>query len=908
MKKTYLTLLATLLLLTTLQGQTTLSGIVKASGTNSPLPGVTVTLMQQNISTQTNALGEFYFMSIQDGREEVYFSRSGYFPHIVTTKIEPNKENKMATIVLQIDLQEETRQDAILQLSESDFSEDEGRAAQSIASALSDDVYLSQTSYSFSPMRFRPRGYDQELSATYINGVHFNVLDRGGFNYSSLGGLNHANRNKDVTYGIAPNTFSFGGLGSTTNILNRASAMSAGTRGSVAYTNRAYKLRGQYTYATGVMENGWALAASAVVRWADEGMVEGTFYNSIGYFLAADKILNNRHTLSIVTYGAPTQRAQQSAGVQEVFDMAKTINYNAYWGYQNGQKRNSRVVKSFDPTLIINHDFNISRTQKLRSGLGMHYSQYSNSALSFYNAPDPRPDYYRNLPSFQASEEMREYVRELWQSDPSVSQINWKALYQANYRNNAVNPNGSSKYILERRHNDLAEVVFNSLYTHQVSNQFKLTAGVEAKYAKDFNYKTIDDLLGGNQWIDIDQFAERDFPNNKDITQNDMNNPNRVVRKGDVFGYNYDINILHSALFLQNEWKWNKIDLYYAGKITFSQFNRESYMRNGRAPNDSYGVGKKWWFIDPSLKAGVTYKVDGRNRLYANFQAESKAPIPNNAFVSQRVKSTIVPNLKSRKIISYDLNYAFNYKRLRGRISAYRTDILGTTDNLGYYDDALRTFVNHLLSKSNKRYQGIEAGVMFKINNSFSVSTAGSFADYRYTNDAIGIKSAENGSKEDIVETIKTKDLKINAGPQLAANITLDYFHPKMWFADVTLNYFDNNYLDFAPNRFTEENVATYTTPDAKKMLGTQEKLKGGFMLDFSIGKLIYLPNRNSLNVNLSFNNVLNNTQMVTGGYQQARIPLDRDKNLDTSNLGKFPNKYYYAWGFNMFLNVGFRF
>lgn len=890
-----------------LQAQTRLSGVVKAAGTSSPLPGVTVTLMKQNISTQTNALGEFYFMEIADGDEEVYFARSGYFPHIDLVKIVKDTEHKMPTVSLQIDVQEETRQDAILQLSESDFSEDEGRAAQSIASALSDDVYLSQTSYSFSPMRFRPRGYDQEFSSTYINGVHFNVLDRGGFNYSSLGGLNHANRNKDVVYGVSPNGFSFGGLGSTTNILNRASAMSAGTRGSLAYTNRAYKLRGQYTYATGVMANGWALAASAVVRWADEGMVEGTFYNSFGYFLAADKIFNDRHTLSIVTYGAPTHRAQQSAGVQEVFDLAGTINYNSYWGYQDGKKRNSRIVKSFDPTLIINHDFNISQTQQLRSGVGLHYSQYSNSALSFYNAPDPRPDYYRNLPSFQTNEEMKEQVRELWKSNPSISQINWEGLYQANYRNNINNPDASSKYILERRHNDLAEVAFNTLYTNQISNRLKITAGAEAKYAKDFNYKTIDDLLGGKQWIDIDQFSERDFPNNKDITQNDMNNPNRVVKTGDIFGYNYDINILHAALFLQNEWKWNKIDLYYAGKITYSQFYRESYMRNGRAPNDSYGVAKKWWFIDPSFKAGITYKLNGRNRFYANLQAGTKAPIANNAFVSQRVKATIVPNLKSRKIISYDVNYAFNYKRFRGRISAYRTDMLGTTDNLGYYDDELRTFVNHLLSKSNKRYQGIEAGLMFKINNSFSISTAGAFADYRYTNNAIGIKSAENGSREDITETILTKDLKINAGPQLAANVTLDYFHPKMWFADVTLNYFDNNYLDFAPNRFTEDNMAKYTTQEAKDILGTQEKLKGGFMLDFSVGKLIYLPNRNSLNVNLSFNNVLNNTQMVTGGYQQARIPLFK-KDLDINNLEKYPNKYYYAWGFNMFLNIGFRF
>ena len=37
----------------------------------------------------------------------------------------------------------------------------------------------------------------------------------------------------------------------------------------------------------------------------------------------------------------------------------------------------------------------------------------------------------------------------------------------------------------------------------------------------------------------------------------------------------------------------------------------------------------------------------------------------------------------------------------------------------------------------------------------------------------------------------------------------------------------------------------TYTTDEAKAALGTQEKLKGGFLLDASVGKMIYLKNLN---------------------------------------------------------------
>lgn len=552
MRKIWLVFAAFIFTTAFLSAQTRLSGYVKIAESETPLPGVTVTLLHQNISTKTNAQGEFNFSYLTAGDEEVSFSKSGYLPQIKLISLKDDTQNDFGTVFLRVDIQEESRQDAILQLNESDFSEDEGRASQSISTSLSrGDVYLSQSSYNFSPMRFRMRGYEQEFESTYVNGVHFNALDRGGFNYSSLGGLNDANRNKDVVVGSEANTFSYGNLGSNTNILNRASAFAAGTRASVAYSNRAYKLRGQVTYATGLMPNGWAFAASGVFRWADEGLAQGTFYNSAGYFFSAEKMLTPRHSLSLITYGAPTRRAQQSAATQEVYDMTGTIYYNSYWGYQEGVKRNSRIVKSFDPTAIIASDFKISETQRLRTGLAYHYSMYSNSALSFYNAPDPRPDYYRNLPSFQTDETIAEQIRKEWafdNGDPvndKVSQIDWESLYSTNYKNNEINPAGNAKYAVERRHNDLMETAFNSTYTNQLNPNLRLTAGIEAKMAKDINYKTMDDLLGANQWIDIDQFAERDLnidPNpDPNKIQNDLNNPNKVIKNGDLFGYKYNI-------------------------------------------------------------------------------------------------------------------------------------------------------------------------------------------------------------------------------------------------------------------------------------------------------------------------------------------------------------------------------
>lgn len=889
-----------------LNAQVIVRGKVVSSDAQQPLPGVAVTLLQHDITVTTNSFGDFVLETKSAGLAEIRFIKSGYFTQIVEFSLQEGRTNELPLVALRTDINAEVKQEIVLQLSEMSLNTDDDGRDQNISTTLSNrDVYISQASFSFSPMRFRMRGYDNNYETTYINGVHFNSLERGGFNYSALGGLNDAMRNRENVYGLQSTSFSYGNLGGASNINTRASAYAAGVRSSVAFTNRAYRYRAQATYSTGLRPDGWAFTASGVVRWANEGIIDGTFYNSGGYFLSAEKVFNPQHSLSLVTFGAPTQRAQGSATTQEVYDLAGSIYYNSYWGYQDGKVRNSRVVKSFDPTVILSHDFKIDENKRLRTGLAYHYSLYSNSALTFYNAPDPRPDYYRDLPSFWPEGDVRDRLTNAWLTNESVRQINWGELYLEN----AKNTSGNAKYAVERRHNNLSELAFNSTFTNEVTKKFRLTAGVEFKKSRGMHYKTMDDLLGARQWVDIDQFAERDFPANPDIIQNDVRNPNRVIGIGDVFGYNYDINLTHANVFLQNEWTFDRLEVHYAAKMTYTEFYRYGHMENGRAVAvgaQSYGKGKTWWSLDPSVKGGIVYKFDGRNRIMANALRENRAPLSNNSYVSQRIKDSAIP-MRPEEITSFDAGYAFTYPGVRGRITGFHTEINNSVDMLGYYDDEYRTFINHTLTKANKRYMGVEAGISVVLNTSFTVSMAGTLADYTYTNNAEGIKSPENGSFADVYETVHTEGLYLANGPQLAANFTVDYYHPKMWFADVTLNYFDKNYLDFAPNRFTEDNRNKYTTQEMVAALGTQEKLQGGFLLDASIGKLIYLPQRRSLNVNLSMSNILNNQKMITGGFQQARLPLV-DGAVDAGNLNRFPNKYYYAWGVNMFLNIGYRF
>ena len=915
---------------------------------------------------------------------------------------------------------------------EFDFDDDNVSSTQTLSWLLSSngDVFSRQANFSFSPLRFRLRGYNAEYQKTYMNGIYFNGLERGNFNFSSIGGLNYATRNKEVTRGMESNSYTFGNIGTSTNVDVRASSFAKGHNLSFALTNRSYVTRLQYTYATGLMQNGWAFMGSVVGRWADLGLQqsnffkEGLMYKSVGYFLSAEKQITPKHIIYFSTFGAPTERTTQSAVTKEVTDLIGSIYYNPWWGLQNGKIRNSRVVHSYDPTALLNYEWKISENQNLKLGAAFHYSWYSNTAFGYADAPSPDPTYYRNLPSYMndghfidglddydnptvvldadhVDIEGQNRLADLWRSrNLNTTQTNWDAFYLANYNSTS----GLMRYMLERRHNNLMETSFNANYKNVLNDKLKLTAGIEAKYAKGIHYKTVDDMLGAEKWLDKDVFAERDmedetkFPGDisPDYIYNNLDKKDAVIRQGDKFGYDYDINITHLAAYVQNDWNFRNLELYYALQGTYTQFYRFGRMENGRAKmlSDmlgtdiiSKGAGKVKQFIDPAFKAGVTWKINSRNIIQVNAMGQTQAPLAYSAYVSPKIRDTQVKNLVSEKVLTADLSYNFSFPKVMGRISAFYTNMFDALEFSSYYDDEYRTLINCSMSGVNKQLYGVEAGISVKLNKYLTLIAAGTYADYSYTKNAHLTMSSENGTditgKNFTGETIDVetaamiKGLKVAAGPQVAGNLSLKFFHPKMWFAEVTVNYFDKNYFSFAPSHYTEDlygngiegdplqwgatwneswlnsdgkpiganfnneivsygedlpihnnsgKVVRNEPSEARKILGTQEKIntewKSKFLLDLSIGKLIYLKNRKSISINLSVNNLLN-SKIISGGYQQGRVPKvtakdQKGRNLKdaegndvfvlSKNYNKFPSKYYYANGINFYFNIGFKF
>ncbi|MBS1732752.1 MAG: TonB-dependent receptor, partial [Bacteroidetes bacterium] len=454
-----------------------------------------------------------------------------------------------------VEILKENLQDNIPVIS---LDENDGQdgSAQNVSSQLSAgrDPFLNAATFKFSAVRFRVRGYDADQFGTYINGVPMENLDNGFTPYGQWGGLNDVLRNRETSIGLAPTTFAYGDMGGMNAFDTRASHQRKQTSINYALSNRNYVHRFMLTHSTGLNKKGWAFSLSASRRWADEGFTDGTYYDGWSFFAAVDKRINDRNLLSFVAFATPTENGRQGASVQEMVDIAGNNFYNPYWGYQNGRKRNASVAKSFQPIGILTHDWKISDKTNLVTAASVSFGKRSTTGLDWYNAADPRPDYYRYLPSYQLSPELAEEVRQEMINDVNKRQINWDALYNANYGSYDVveNANGiqgntvagkRSHYIVEDRIVNTLKYNFNSVLNSVVSEHVAVTAGVSYQAQKNNYYKKVDDLLGGDFYVDVNQFAERDFPTNTNAGQNDINNPNRILFEGSKFGYNYDINI-----------------------------------------------------------------------------------------------------------------------------------------------------------------------------------------------------------------------------------------------------------------------------------------------------------------------------------------------------------------------------
>ncbi len=934
-KRTYLYSVSIFFLLSFIaHAQTTVSGYVKGVE-NKPLENASVTLLPENISVQTDKIGYYQFTEVSVGEHSVQIYAINYFQEEIAFSTQGEKKTELEEVSLEYSPSNVNQ--GIITLTDDDLEDDESNNQTGISLLQSSrDVFSRAAAFELGGYWFKTRGLDNQYANVMFNGIVMNKQDNGRVTFGNWGGLNDVTRYPvEILEGSRTSQYQFGNLASNTYFETRASSFRKGTRLTYSATNRSYRNRLMFSHFSGMTPSGWAFAISGSRRWAEEGIIDGTYYDAYGYFASIEKKINDKHSINLSGFGAPGRRSSNSPQTQEVYDLMGK-NYNSYWGWYEGDKRSQRIKKFHEPQIMLSHYWDINDKTSLKTTLGYQFGTNGASRLDWFNSFNPDPTYYRNLPSYGKflgyTEENMDFLYNRWQNDESFSQINWDRLYQINanmasqdYGNGAVGKRAAYYLVYDR--NDDKTLSANTHLSLEINPSWNLYANLSYQNLESENYREVDDLMGADFALNLD-----DFNNNSAL------GPNQIVYEGDKIEYYYTLTRNTFRANLMNAWQIDdRFNVELSAFFGYNESHRFGEWRNDLYGDASEGDSDMAHFVDVGMKAQITYKIDGRNFIRANSTYFTMSPTLDDIFPNPRLNNFITPNLKPRKINSNELSYIHQGPVVKARLTGYYSTIQDDVDITRYYAQGLAlaqssgqqvtssdAFVAEILTGVDQEYLGAELGLQIKATSDLSFNVAGSYGQFVYANNPNLYLSVDDAVEQGVYDFGESylKDYKLGNGPQIGGSFGIRYSSPKYWWLGASANYLANSYLDVSPLLRTENFIndpATghpyYNTEldryiiedDVRKIL-KQQKFEDQFMLNANIGKSFKLG-KYYMSISAMVNNLLSNRDYVTGGFEQGRAAnfndLYEDKNREMPIFGP---KLWFDRGRTYFVNINFRF
>lgn len=941
-KKLSLLSLFTLLPASYYYAQTTVFAYVK-DDEGKVIERAEVDLLQSNNDVIADKIGYFQFVDLKPGQYQITVSKPGYETRVVQFDIIAEQKRKDLGVINLLPLVN-VADTGVMVIDES-MTDDDGGSMQPTVGLLSSgrDAFQSAAAFELGAYWFRPRGVDNRYEDILFNGVPMSKNDNGRIDFSNWGGLNDITRYPiEYADNLNPSEYIFGNLGGVVNYNTKASSFRKGTSLAYSLTNRSYFHRLMATHSTGMSKSGWAFTFSASRRWAAEGNIDGTYQDSYAYFGAIEKRFNDRFSVNLTAFGAPTYRAINSPNTQEVYDIMGK-DYNSYWGWLNGEKRNSRIRKMHEPIIMLQFSNKLGKTSNWNNTFSYQFGRDGRSRLDWFHASDPNPTYYRNLPSYWLSDAERtnslggsqitdaeqSIIDASRQNFISNAQINWEKLYNAN----RLNYDNGAAYTLVEDINKDRTINYVSHFDTKLASNWKLNLNFHYQNVNSENFREIRDLLGAQFAYNLDAFgSDRPY---------DLDNPNIKAGKGDKVHYHYNLTRNSYALNASTEVdlpRWNIIASVFA---SYSESQRDGKFRHHLYEDNSKGKSDIFDTFNAGVKGKVTYKINGKNFLVYNGTYFSTAPTLNEIFINPRISNFRTPDLTNQIINANELSYIHRGQTLKVRLSGYLTNIDNSVEVARYFAEGIQfgnsqlpqdTFVAEVLTGVQKRYLGAELGVDLKITPSLNLIAAGSWGEYIYRNNPKVYLSTDNENYSRGFEYLgkaNIKDYKVSGTPQKALSLGLRYNSPKYWWVGVSGNYLMDQYLDlsmlnrtasFYTDPMTGLNYTSVTnyensgvdvpmaTAENVASLVKQTKFDDQFMLNANAGKS-FLLGKYRMGISVSVNNILNNRNYVTGGFEQGRKSNFREAYIESlRKTPLFGPKLWFDRGTTFFANVYLRF
>ena len=669
-----------------------------------------------------------------------------------------------------------------------------------------------------------------------------------------------------------------------------------------------------------LLNNGWSLAANLVASTGRDLHIEGLFGNSLEVNAVATKQFKNRQLLSFALFAKPSMRSTRLASTEEAFRLTGNNLYNPTWGYQNGKVRNSRIRREFLPTAFIGYEGDITKRTKFNIAATTTMGIEKYSSLDWFDAQTPSPDNYRYMPSyFDDEDDIFQSVESAWlANNPHYTQIDFDRLIATNRLNG-----GEAIYAISDR---VKRTIRTSLHgeAKTLLGNGNLSYGFDATIANYRNYKQMRDLLSADHIVDLDYFLLDDDTFGNSL-QNNLNNPNRRIKEGDRYGYDYAIRESSISLFGTYLYSTEKTDIDIAASVGYCDISRRGFYRKELFAESSFGTSRHMKFSPYALRISVGYIIADKHLIRGVLATEATPCDSKDLFLQSQYNNRTIDNPTMRTMYNAEVQYMFQCPKFKLSTTIFAGSELNNTQVAHLYDDLSGEYADIVTNNINILRYGLEVEAEYCFADNFRATAAITAGRYSYiTNSIITIYSdSSNLILADHIES-KTKNLSLGNTPQIATTLGLSYYN-RGWWASINANYAGLRYIEPSAVMRTERVLAVASSPEQRSDMLTQERLGDAFTIDLSLSKSIYLNRlskkiystaaaprfedkhpRSRLIFRVGVRNLLGSTDIVYNAYESSR--LQRYKIADNYIYNRQASRYLYAYPRTFYASATFAF
>jgi outer membrane cobalamin receptor len=761
-------LLAALFLVTaTVLGQTKLTGIV-VDEMGELLPGASVVVKGTANGTSTDFDGKFMLKSKSNSgtivvsfvgylKKEVAYSTS----NLGTITLEPsNVLNEVVITATSFAVDRKTpvavstikAEDIEIKLGTQEFPE---------ILKSTPGVYATKAGGGFGDGRINLRGFRSENIGVLINGVPVNDMENGAVYWSNWAGLGDVTSAMQVQRGLGASKVAVPSVGGTINIITKSTDSKKGGSISASTGNDGYQKYGM-TYSTGLMDNGFAVTASAS-KTSGDGYVDGLWFKGFNYFFNIAKKINDNHKLSFTAFGAKQEHGQRFNRRTVAENRATEQGgkrFNPDWGYRNGKIENSSLNFYHKPQISLNHDWTLSDDSFITTAL----------YASFGNGGGRRTRTSGGDSKFQLDE---------YRLGNSDQPIDFDKIVAENKANGAL---GSTDVFLSSINKHKWYGVLSTLKT-DLTDELTFSGGIDGRYYEGIHYYEVDDLLGG-------QYFLNNYGND--------NNVNQALQVGDRLNRDYTGDVIRYGVFGQLEYSHNDLSVFLATALSNTEYSKSSFIDDIVNPNGT--ASEKVDFLGYSTKGGANYNIDANHNVFGNVGYFSRAPfLAGNVFTNKESVS-LNEEAINEKIFSAELGYGYRSEKLAANVNVYRTSWIDKAIVVSERPDPNGDIASTNISGLDALHQGVELDFTYKPSDKFKFTGMVSLGDWTWASDGSGERFTDAGVSGG-VKNIYAKGVKVSDAAQTTWALGASYSPVKSTSFFVDYNYAGDIYAQMDLNR-----------------------------------------------------------------------------------------------------------